>query len=63
MSDIKRLSKREGLPVGEWVRRTHRDACASRPAIEPEAKLKSVRRAVTYSFPATDIEQMLSKLE
>src|SRR5208283_695048 len=44
MSDIKRLAKRELLTVGEWVRRALRDARASRPVIDPETKLKAVRR-------------------
>jgi len=63
MSDIQRLAKRERLTVGEWVRRALRQARAGRPAIEPEAKLKSVRRAVKYSFPTADVEQMLGEIE
>ena len=63
MSGIQRLAKRERLTVGEWVRRALREARASRPAIEPEAKLKAVRRAVKYSFPTADIEQMLGEIE
>ena len=63
MSDIQRLAKREHLTVGEWVRRALRDARASRPEIDPETKLKAVRRAAKYSFPTADIEQMLSEIE
>jgi len=63
MSDIQRLAKRERLTVGEWVRRALRDARASRPAIDPETKLKAVRRGAKYSFPSSDIEQMLSEIE
>jgi hypothetical protein len=63
MSEIQRLAKREGLTVGEWVRRTLREARAGRPVIEPETKLKAVRRAAKYSFPTADIEQMLSEIE
>jgi hypothetical protein len=63
MSDIQRLAKRESLTVGEWVRRTLRDARASRPAIAPETKLKAVRRGAKYSFPTADIEQMLNEIE
>jgi len=63
MSDIQRLAKRERLTVGEWVRRALRDARASRPAIEPETKLKAVRRAAKYSFPTAGIERMLSEIE
>jgi hypothetical protein len=63
MSDIQRLAKRERLTVGEWVRRALRDARASRSAIDPETKLKAVRRGAKLSFPTTDIEQMLSEIE
>ena len=63
MSDIQRLAKRERLTVGEWVRRTLRDARASRPVIDPETKLKAVRRGAKYSFPTADIERMLSEIE
>jgi len=63
MSDIRRLAKREHLTVGEWVRRALREARASRPAIEPETKLKAIRRAVTQAFPTADIGQMLEEIE
>jgi hypothetical protein len=63
MSEIQRLAKRERLTVGEWVRRALRDARASRPVIDPETKLKAVRRGATYSFPTADVEQMLSEIE
>ena len=63
ISDIQRLAKREHLTVGEWVRRALREARTSRPAIEPEAKLKAVRDGAKYSFPTADLEQMLSEIE
>ena len=63
MSEIKRLAKRERLTVGEWVRRALREARSTRPAVEPEAKLKSIRQAAQYSFPTADVEQMLSEIE
>jgi hypothetical protein len=63
MSEIQRLAKREGLTVGEWVRRTLREARAGRPVIEPETKLKAVRQGAKYSFPTADLEQMVSEIE
>jgi hypothetical protein len=63
MSDLRRLAKREHLTVGEWVRRALREARAGRPVIEPEAKLKAVRRAAEYSFPTADMGQMLDEIE
>jgi len=63
MSEIQRLAKRERLTVGEWVRRVLREARKGRPAIEPETKLKAVRRAAAYSFPTAEIGQMLDEIE
>lgn len=63
LSDIQRLAKRESLTVGEWVRRALREARTSRPAIEPQTKLKAIRRAATYSFPTADVAQMLEEIE
>ena len=57
------MAKRERLTVGEWVRRTLRDARANRPVIDPETKLKAVRRGAKYSFPTADMERMLSEIE
>ena len=63
MSDIQRIAKRERLTVGEWVRRALREARAGRPVIDPETKLKAVRRGAQYSFPTCDLEQTLSEIE
>jgi hypothetical protein len=63
MLDIQRLAKRERIAVGEWVRRALREARMGRPAMEPETKLKAVRRAAAYSFPTADIGQMLDEIE
>ncbi len=63
MDDIKRLAEREHLTVGEWVRRTLREARANRPETAPDAKLKAIRRAADYSFPTSDIDQMLKEIE
>lgn len=63
MSDIQRLARRERVTVGEWVRRTLREARLARPVREPEKKLTSLRRAANYSFPTADMEQMLREIE
>lgn len=63
MAAIEHLAKREHLTVGEWVRRVLREARAVRPAIDPETKLKAVRRGAEYSFPTADIQQMLDEIE
>jgi hypothetical protein len=63
MSDLRRLAKRERVTVGEWVRRALREARAGRPGVDPETKLKAVRRAAECSFPTAGVEQMLSEIE
>ena len=63
MSDIQRLARRERLTVGEWVRRTLREARAQKPESDSETKLKAVRRGAEYAFPTADIDQMLSEIE
>ena len=63
LSEIQRLARREHLTVGEWVRRTLREARARKPASDADVKLKAVRRAVEYAFPSADIEQMLGEIE
>jgi hypothetical protein len=63
MEEIRRLARREKIAVGEWVRRTLREARAGRPAQEPQTKLKAVRKAAQYKFPTADLEQMLAEIE
>ncbi len=63
MSDIRRLARREHLTVGEWVRRTLREARERKPVHDPESKLKAVRRGAEHSFPSADIAQMLREIE
>jgi len=63
MADIRIRAGRERLTVGEWVRRTLREARTRQSVNDPEARLKAVRRGAQYSFPTADIDQMLSEIE
>lgn len=63
MDEIRRLARRERLSIGEWVRRTLREARSRRPVHEPQWKLKAVRAAAEYSFPTAEIDQMLDEIE
>ncbi|HLW75950.1 MAG TPA: hypothetical protein VKS01_03175 [Bryobacteraceae bacterium] len=63
MVEIQRLAKGERISVGEWVRRTLREARQRKPATDADTKLKAVRRAAGYSFPTADIDQMLGEIE
>ena len=65
MSDIQILAQREHVTVGEWVRRTLREARMQKSVRDPEAKLRAMRRAMEYSpaIPEVDIDQMLREIE
>lgn len=63
MSDIQRRAEREGLAIGEWVRRVLLKARTARPVIDPKTKLAAVRLAVKHSFPKSDIDRMLREIE
>jgi hypothetical protein len=63
MSDIQRLARREELTVGEWVRRTLREARARKPVNDTETKLKAVRSGAKNAYPTCDMEQMLGEIE
>jgi hypothetical protein len=62
MTEIRRLARREGLTVSEWVRRALLEACGPQPIDNAEAKLKAIRRAAECSFPTADVEQMLGEV-
>jgi hypothetical protein len=63
MLEIQRLARRERLTVGEWVRRTLREARRRKPVNDAETKLKAIRRAAQYSFPTAGIAEMLAEIE
>jgi len=63
MSDIRLFARREGLTVGEWVRRTLRQASTRQSVNDPESKLEAIRSAAEYSFPTADIDRMLKEIE
>lgn len=63
MAEIQRLAQDERVTVGEWVRRTLREAGMHKPATNAETKLRAVRQAAECAFPTADIEQMLREIE
>ena len=65
MSDIQILASREHLTVGEWVRRTLREASKQKSVRDAATKLAAIRRAVEDSpgVPEVDIDQMLREIE
>lgn len=63
MDEIQLLAGREHLTVGEWVRRTLREARSQKSMISRETKLRVIERASEYNFPTANIDQMLAEIE
>ena len=63
MQEIRTIARRERLTLGEWVRRTLREARSQQPVHDPKSKLKAVREAAKYSFPTAEIGVMLEEIE
>lgn len=63
MEEIRQSAERENLSVGEWVRRSLREARETKPRKSPASKLAAIRRAVDYNLPTADIDQMLAEIE
>jgi hypothetical protein len=61
--EIRRVAKRNGMTVAEWVRQALRVARQKEPAVEPMKKLETVRAAVRHEFPTGDIATMLAEIE
>lgn len=63
MAEIRRLAQREGLTVGEWVRRTLRAARREQSPKPPQEKLAVLRHMGELRLPTGDIEQLLEETE
>lgn len=58
MEVIKQRAESEELSVGEYIRRSLRDAAFGPPANSVFTKLAFIREAAKLSLPVADIEQM-----
>jgi transposase-like protein len=63
LADIRRVARRHGLTVAEWVRQALRQARRDEPVGDPRRKLAVVREAAGHSYPSADIGQMLAEIE
>ncbi|MCX6637522.1 MAG: antitoxin [Acidobacteria bacterium] len=63
MDKSRKIGRREALNVGEEVGGSPRTEVSRQPLATPQAKLRAVRKAVEYSFPTADIQQMLAEIE
>lgn len=61
--EIKKVARRRGLSLSEWVRRSLREARRDEPAADASRKLEAVRAAAEHDFPTADIQQMLREIE
>ena len=60
---IRRLARREGSTVADWVRRAIRTARQAEGTAGAGRKLDALRAALRHSFPTADIDQMLAEIE
>ena len=63
MLALQRQAKSEHLSVGEYVRRTLREAGLRQPGKNPAAKLAAIREAAKATFPTADIDAMNREIE
>jgi hypothetical protein len=61
--EIRRVAKRNGMTVAEWVRQALRAARQREPTMDTLKKLETVRAAVRHAFPTGDIATMLAEIE
>jgi hypothetical protein len=59
----RRTAQAGGQTVSEWVRQALRTAERETSSGDVEAKLAVIRKAVSYRFPAPDIDTMLAETE
>jgi predicted 2-oxoglutarate/Fe(II)-dependent dioxygenase YbiX len=60
---IQQIARGQRVTVAEWVRQALRTASRKEPLGNMDHKLAVVRAASRYTFPAPEIEQMLSEIE
>ena len=63
LEDIRRVARRHGLTVSEWVRQALRQARRQTASGSIDRKLAAVRAAVAHQFPTSDIGDMLDEIE
>lgn len=61
--ELQQIARRHRTTVSEWVRRTLREAREREPGGDLDTKLRAIREAARFDFPAPDIEQMLDETE
>lgn len=60
--ELRKLARRRGTTVAEWVREALRAARVRESPASVEQKLAVLRAAMAYEFPTADIEQMNAEI-
>ena len=63
LADIQRLARRERKTTATWVREALRAARKAATYPEAEGKLRAIREATSYAYPAGDVETILADIE
>ena len=63
LAEIKAIARRHRMTAAEWVRQTLREARQQQPLIDTQKKLNAISKAVEYTFPVDDIDNMLAEIE
>jgi len=63
MARLRNAASREHVTVAELVRRAVFTAIEPSNGVSVEEKLRALDRAMSYSFPAPDIDQMNAEIE
>lgn len=63
LAEIKRLARRERKTTATWVREALRAARTASAYPEAEEKLRAIREAASYAYPAGDIDALLADIE
>lgn len=61
--EVQRAAKARHMSIAEWVRQALAYARHREPLGDVEKKLRAIRTAAKYEFPAGDIETMLAEIE
>ena len=59
---IRRVARRRGMTLAEWVRQALRAAYREEPLGDRDKKLAAIRAAAKHEFPTADIDQMLAEI-
>jgi hypothetical protein len=63
LEEIQQLARRRRMTTAEWVRQSLRFARDSERRSDPRDRLEAIRNAARHSFPASDIDDMLSEID